>query len=357
MKLFTLVGSSLLLASASFAQVVGGDTAQTGDYPWVVALKDGNEMICGASLIRSQWVLTAAHCAEGFPPFVPAPTEVRINLIDHNALEVNSEIIEIEGIFAHPDFDLFSGGGFDIALLKLKTEATSVPLDIATSTNGDQLTAAGTSAKVLGWGSTDANGTQSDSLKEADITVINKDTCIQMYAANNQVSVSQGDSVICAGYMAGEPAAGAGSGDSGGPLVVDQNGQWVQIGVVSGGGGTITTADGPGLYTDVSKYENWIDSVIQANSGDPTSVESSNRIPLNVKITVDAWQLHLQLQSWEPGAYQIQVLDALGREVFSQQTQTMATTIELSSLSKGLYVVSVFPEKNPGARVSRKFFH
>ena len=44
--------------------IVGGQEADLNEYPWMVGLADSsdNNIICGASLIASQWVLTAAHC-------------------------------------------------------------------------------------------------------------------------------------------------------------------------------------------------------------------------------------------------------------------------------------------------------
>jgi len=43
-------------------RITGGSPAERGQFPWQVALIIDNTWFCGASLISSQWVLTAAHC-------------------------------------------------------------------------------------------------------------------------------------------------------------------------------------------------------------------------------------------------------------------------------------------------------
>ena len=51
-------------------RIVGGETAERGDYPWMALLgfdinkgrKVDRFYICGGSLINKHYVLTAAHC-------------------------------------------------------------------------------------------------------------------------------------------------------------------------------------------------------------------------------------------------------------------------------------------------------
>lgn len=44
-------------------RIVGGQEASQGDWPWQASLQfDTGKYFCGASLINSEWLLSAAHC-------------------------------------------------------------------------------------------------------------------------------------------------------------------------------------------------------------------------------------------------------------------------------------------------------
>merc|ERR1712130_677053 len=46
-------------------RIVGGHEAAHHEWPWQVALFIDDAWFCGGSLISDEWVMTAAHCADG----------------------------------------------------------------------------------------------------------------------------------------------------------------------------------------------------------------------------------------------------------------------------------------------------
>lgn len=46
-------------------QIVGGEDAEAGEFPFIVAVENNGSRWCGGSLINADTVVTAAHCTQG----------------------------------------------------------------------------------------------------------------------------------------------------------------------------------------------------------------------------------------------------------------------------------------------------
>ncbi|XP_014665448.1 PREDICTED: LOW QUALITY PROTEIN: tryptase-like [Priapulus caudatus] len=72
------------------------------------------------------------------------------------------------------------------------------------------------------------------------------------------------ENMICTGYEEG--GHGTCKGDSGGPLHCEVNGVWNVLGATSWGFGC-GRPNNPGVFTKVSKYRDWIDTVMAESTG------------------------------------------------------------------------------------------
>ena len=160
---------SVALSAASLAQnqsrIVGGNQASDGDYPWMTALVEKgvdavNGQFCGAALIDPNWIVTAAHCAEGV---TPNNTEVIVgayNLRDSQS----GQRIAITEVKIHSGYRESNEGNLDndIALFRLARPVTNVGT-ISLVSAANQITA-GTTATAIGFGLTSDGGSASSTL-------------------------------------------------------------------------------------------------------------------------------------------------------------------------------------------------
>jgi len=240
-------------------KIVGGTETQVNEYPWTVALAErtGDWAGCGASLIASKWVLTAAHCLD-----TATNNNLAVIIGDHDlndAGDANRIVVNVDLVIKH---EAYNSDNFqnDIALLRLATEVdlnthTPVCLPEATATWD------GLEAFVYGWGTTTTGGAVSSVLLDTAVNVVTRAVCNTAYS--NQIV----DGMLCAGITAG--GKDACQGDSGGPLstaVAASDDRHFQIGVVSFGQGCALPGV-PGVYADVAYYRSWLETQMKVNGG------------------------------------------------------------------------------------------
>lgn len=341
----------LSLPTISQTNVLGGEKANRGDYPWMAQLRALSQPRCAGVLIAPGWILTAAHCGVEIPPSIPAPDHVYVNLFTYPAPNIDAEYLSIDTIFTHEDFSVFNpNAGPDIALIRLETPSAYDPVPLAAP--GDtSLYTTGAAARVLGWGATDSMGNLSDTLKQADITIIDFDTCNAAY--QNTVIGQLQPFMVCAGFTMGMTPAGAGSGDSGGPLLASENGQWKHIGIVSAGNGVVTSEEHPGIFTKTISQRAWIDSVMAANA-QPAGLSKDNALKNSISVHPGPGRLTVSYEGAVPEEAAIYIYDATG----ALQHHTTVTLdgrmdIPLPERSQGIYFVNIQTRQS---RMVEKFY-
>merc|ERR1712228_11720 len=232
-------------------RIVGGHEAQENQWPWQVALFIDDAWFCGGALISENYVLTAAHCADGASYF-------DIMAGAHNVRQASEphrvEITSYNG-WTHPGWNTQDLSN-DIALIELPSpidfndyiKPSCMPADGDTADVGELVT-------CTGWGKpSDSAGGISPVLRMVeDLPIISNAECNGVYGI-------VGSGVVCIDTTGGK---GTCNGDSGGPLnmkaeVTKAGQQWKQVGIVSFGASAGCEVGYPAGFTRVEYYLDWI---------------------------------------------------------------------------------------------------
>jgi hypothetical protein len=265
-KLFLFISILSVVAFQGYAQqrITGGSTINITDAPWQVILKQGNNYICGGSIIAPNYILTAKHCVDGISA---SSVKVVAGITCKNEAGSNNTF-NVSEIILHPTLD--------VALLKLSTNISynnsRRAINYLASTNSAYYSV-GTATKVSGWGWLTPNGYDpSECLNGVDLHII----------SNQDASTALGETVhnyevACTGV--GGVRQGACQGDSGGPLVTWSSAlnEYVLIGIVSWGrpGCTGDNSTSPSVFVRTSSVASWISGYALSLSG-PTIICSDS---------------------------------------------------------------------------------
>lgn len=246
-------------ASPFSSRIVGGTVATPNEFPWQVYLVINSSWTCGGSVIKPQYILTAAHCVTNDDGSLVAASQIRAYMGMHDKRYVTANTQSRVGaqLFVHGLYDVETYD-YDIAVVKLNTPLTintyvkTIQLAKGSETN---LFVAGNDVTVSGWGTTSYGGYTSNFLRKTTLDIIGRATCNR----DNSYAGSITSRMLCAA----RPGKDSCQGDSGGPLFLRNSGIYKQVGVVSWGNGCAAPAY-PGVYTHLGVLRNWVATKVPA---------------------------------------------------------------------------------------------
>ncbi|KAH8248931.1 hypothetical protein KR032_004354, partial [Drosophila birchii] len=233
-------------------RIVGGHPLSISKAPWQVAILLYGFQFCGGAIYSDRFILTAAHCMVD-----RTAKELSVRAGSSHWL-IGGQQAPVAKILRHHKYKKVSGADpYDIAMLYLQT-TLKLGKHVKTISLAKKTPDPGTKAFVSGWGRRHSHFSQGRILlRGVDVVIEDHLKCTLALASYNKVVTKDN---LCAAA----PGKDACQGDSGGPLVDIKSGEL--IGIISWGVGCADSKY-PGIYADVSFFQDWIAGSSKQNSG------------------------------------------------------------------------------------------
>ncbi|XP_068127843.1 granzyme A-like [Hyperolius riggenbachi] len=224
-------------------EIVGGREARLR--PYMALVRTPGKTFCGGTLIKPDWVLTAAEC------LVDKTTTVDLGIHSIKAIkDKHRQQFRVKKSVPHRKYN-YKKKTNNLQLLQLSDKAVLTrAVNVTRFPESFPDIKPGSVCDIAGWGRTsNRNSYNSDKLMEARVTVIDRKVCASKWKPT--VAITKG--MMCTSGM--DEAKGFCNGDAGGPLIC---GGFLK-GVMSFGSILCGVPNGSDVYTLLTKdYMKWI---------------------------------------------------------------------------------------------------
>ncbi|XP_073478637.1 granzyme A-like isoform X2 [Aquarana catesbeiana] len=209
-------------------------------------LKTGRSQ-CAGTLIKADWVLTAAHCK------VNSSTTIKLGVHSKKVKDKYVQEFKVLRSIRHNYEEKTKDNDLQLVQLSCKAKLNKAVKILPLPKKFDDVKD-GTVCDTAGWGLTSNNLFQlPDKLMEVSLTAINRVKCAAMWKSSIKITTN----MMCTLDASGEKDVCR--GDSGGPLICKK----MFRGIVSFGSQLCGKPERPSVYTFLTKdYKNWIKNEI-----------------------------------------------------------------------------------------------
>uniref|UniRef100_F6XE75 Peptidase S1 domain-containing protein n=2 Tax=Ciona intestinalis TaxID=7719 RepID=F6XE75_CIOIN len=293
----TECGATSPSSGGNFARLVGGVKEAVENVPWHAAVfsddvgtRDDNETpLCGATIIRHSYALTAAHCLDHLTSQQQVDKTIlgyatsqlwRLTRLSHllrdSDITVSSmdddtgaSVIRLSRIYSHPTYS--ENLDSDIVLIKVAEPITwssrvfpvclPSPESLLDHVGHGRLHIPKQYCKLAGWGSSSELGDYASDLASIEIPVMSDKHCERSSASlfGRRVNIR---ATLCAGHFDGTRQSPC-KGDDGGGLTCSWNGNHYLVGVAGEQFGECSLLNVPRYFTRVSTFIKWVEDTIR----------------------------------------------------------------------------------------------